>query len=351
MKKWFFSVFITFVFVIVATFVTKNVNITFDKDSKYKVDLPKVMRVAYFTNKKGEEFYKSIRVDRTNLPEVGDDEVLVYVKTATFSQSDFDFIETNKRKDKFVPCSDFSGVVVRVGNNVRRYEIGDKVFGIVDVKNRNGACADYVAVPQNNVYTIPYSLTYKQSASIPTPALLNWLAVYNLKKQVLDRGEVLIDDAVSETGVMLNGLLKQNGFNITAVDEENMRNSSVLYDVKKFISNKEFDSEINNIKGKYDVVINMKQGLPVSKLLSAVKIGGTFISFEKVNIERKDVKVIIIDNAKVDRETFAKMARLVHLGKLQVKIVQEFGLESIREAYKMVEKGNINGKIVINVNK
>ena len=354
MKKWFLSVFLTFVIVILASVLVKNVNITFDKDSKYKVELPKIMRVAYLTSQNADKgvsgLDNDIRVERTSLPELRDDDVLVYVKTASFSDRDFGLIKANKR-DKFVPCSDFSGVVVRVGENVKRYEIGDKVFGIADIKNRSGACADYVAVSQDNVYTIPYSLSYKQSASIPTPALLNWLAVYNLKKRGLERGEVLVDDAVSETGIMLSGLLRQNGFNVTAVDEEGMRGASALYGVKNFISYNEFDTYDNNQKQKYDVVVNMKHGLAVDKLLSVLKTGGTFISFEGVNIKRDDVKLIVIDNAKINRETFAKMARLVHLGKLQVNIVQEFGLENIREAFKDSMKKNINGKVVVNVNK
>ena len=45
------------------------------------------------------------------------------------------------------------------------------------------------------------------------------------------------------------------------------------------------------------------------------------------------------------------MARLVHLGKLQVNIVKEFDLDHIRDAYVRAEKGNLNGNIVVKVNK
>ena len=74
---------------------------------------------------------------------------------------------------------------------MKDYEVGDKVFGIADLENKGGACADYVAVPKNNIYPIPYSLTYKQAAAIPSPALLNWLAFHQIDKKGFSIVEIL----------------------------------------------------------------------------------------------------------------------------------------------------------------
>lgn len=351
-RKWMYSILITFAVLLVVSYIAGNTKIKFDKDSKYTAKIPDTMRVANVYNKSEKEFYKNILVKKTNnVPEPKDDEVLVYVKSATFTQQDFDFFKNNPNKKEYVPCTDFSGIVAKVGKNVKLYEIGDKVFGIVDVNRQQGACADYVAVPQNNVYSIPYSLSFQQAASIPTPALLNWFAVHNLEKNNVKNGKVLIDDAISETGIMLTGMLVRNGFEVSAIDDESVGSWVSSFGVKKFIANTNFANEKKDLVKSYDVVINLKNGLSQKELIDCVKTGGVFLSFEPTNVKRNDIKTLIIDNTKIDKTIFAKMARLVHLGKLQINVAQEHGLEHIRDAYVRAKKGNNNGKVVVVVHK
>ena len=111
------------------------------------------------------------------------------------------------------------------------------------------------------------------------------------------------------------------------------------------------DEHKKELEGKYDVVINLKHGMAVEDLLKFVKKGGTFISFEKMAAgKHDDVKIMVIDNAKITKDVFEKMARLVHLGKLKINVAKEFGLEHIRDAYMRSEKGNLDGKVIVNIN-
>ena len=166
MRKWLYSVLITFALLLCISYIAGNTKITLDKDSKYTAQVPDTMRIARVYNKSDKEFYKNILVEKTSaVPNPKDDEVLVYVKSATFTQQDFDFFKHNPNKKEYVPCTDFSGIVAKVGKNVKLYEIGDKVFGIVDVNKQQGACADYVTVPQNNVYLIRFKEGNKKSYS------------------------------------------------------------------------------------------------------------------------------------------------------------------------------------------
>ena len=342
---------ITLLITVLLLFICGRVSIHIDQDSVYKVDLPKEMRVAHFTNNSKKDFYKNIRVDKQKLPEIQDNDVLVMVHAASFTDRDFEFFNRVKGRKEFVPCSDFAGRVVAVGKNVKDYEVGDKVFGIADLENKGGACADYVAVPKNNIYPIPYSLTYKQAAAIPSPALLNWLAFHQIDKKGFGTGTVLIDDAISEVGIMLTGLLVRNGFEVSGIDREQVKSWVEGFGVKNFYAYEKIDEHKKELEGKYDVVINLKHGMAVEDLLKFVKKGGTFISFEKMAAgKRDDVKIIVIDNAKITKDVFAKMARLVHLGKLKINVAKEFGLEHIRDAYMRSEKGNLDGKVIVNIN-
>lgn len=346
MKKWIITLSLTLLVLLLMQFVS----IKWDRDSVYKADIPATMRVAHIKNVSGKDFYKNIYVNRQNVDtKLGEHDVLVQVKSASLTSRDFEFFKNNKNLKEFVPCSDFSGKVVKVGSAVKDYEIGDPVFGITDLKN-GGACADYVKVPENNINDVPYSLSYKQAASIPTPALLNWFAVHNIEKKGLKHGKVLIDDAISETGIMLTGLLVRSGFEVSAIDDERVKSWVENYGVKEFVSYENFNNEKSKLEGKFDIVINLKNGLHSKDLVGLAKAGGTFISFDKPSTTRDDIRMLIIDNKKIDNEIFAKMARLVHLGKIQINVVKEFGLEHIRDAYMLAEKENNDGKVIINVN-
>ncbi|GEM_PF-6504194 len=352
-RKWLFSILIAFAIVFVASVIVSNTKISFDKDSTYATNLPQEMKVAIISNEKGWKQSDSLKfsVDKIAVPDVKEDEVLVAVKSASMTDSDLEFFITNPSRESFVPCSDFSGVVVKVGEKVKLYEIGDKVFGTLDINKYNGACADYVVVPQNNVATMPYSLTFKQAAAIPTPALLNWFAVHNLERSGFHNGKVLVDDAVSSVGIMLTGLLARNNFDVTAVDVESAENLSSSLGVKEFISNEKFQEKKSSLAEKFDVVINLKRGLPVNDLSSLVKKNGTFISFEKVDFDRSDIRTLIIDHALITKDVFAKMARLVHLAKLQVVVAKEYKLDKINDAFVASKKGGWNGRVIVNVSR
>jgi D-arabinose 1-dehydrogenase-like Zn-dependent alcohol dehydrogenase len=43
------------------------------------------------------------------------------------------------------------------------------------------------------------------------------------------------------------------------------------------------------------------------------------------------------------------MARLVHLGKIQIKVAREFELSQIRDAYIRAKKGNLDGKVIVKI--
>ena len=332
------------------SYIIKNTKLSFDKDAKYKANIPNAMRVAHVKKTNSNTFYKDIYVDRKHVPSIGKNDVLVYVKSATLTQRDYDFFIHNQDKEEFVPCSDFSGIVVKVGEDVKDFEIGEKVFGIADLNDNGGACAEYVSVASNNIYKMPYSLSFKQASAIPTPALLNWFALHNLQKQGLSKGMVLVDDAISEVGVMLTSMLSREGYEISAVDDEDAKKIVNKTEIKHFISNTEFLNEKEKFLDKYDVVINLRHGLPINELIKLVKPKGTFISYEKTDVNREDIKTFIIDNKKIETKIFADIAQLVHRGKIQVKIAEEFNLENIRKAYEMALNGSVNGKVVVNVN-
>jgi NADPH:quinone reductase-like Zn-dependent oxidoreductase len=121
--------------------------------------------------------------DRLELGEVerpapGDDEVLVRVHAAAVNARDWHIMRGDPylarlaapvfglgRPKMRIRGSDVAGRVEAVGRGVTRFRAGDEVYG--DVREADGAFAEYVCVPQGAVALKPANLTFEQAAAVP----------------------------------------------------------------------------------------------------------------------------------------------------------------------------------------
>ncbi|MEA3242207.1 MAG: alcohol dehydrogenase catalytic domain-containing protein, partial [Pseudomonadota bacterium] len=109
-------------------------------------------------------------------PVVNDDQVLVRVHAAGLHAGDCFTVRgapfpvrmvTGLCKPKYgVPGYDVAGRVEVVGNKVKRFQPGDKVFGAC-----TGTCAEYMCAGEDELAHKPAKLTLEETAAIPTSAL------------------------------------------------------------------------------------------------------------------------------------------------------------------------------------
>src|SRR5882672_4424526 len=62
-----------------------------------------------------------------------------------------------------IPGIEFAGEVSEVGDEVRRWKVGDRVFGIIG----GGGQAQYVTVPENHLAPVPTNLDWAEAAAVP----------------------------------------------------------------------------------------------------------------------------------------------------------------------------------------
>ncbi|MCI4439294.1 zinc-dependent alcohol dehydrogenase family protein [archaeon] len=132
-----------------------------------------------------------IRVVEKEIPKIGDKEVLIKVGACGICGTDIHFFKGEwEVKTPLVLGHEFSGVVEKVGSKVSNIKVGDRVVAEPNIpcgeckycrmSERNffcenlqatgvtidGAFAEYVKVPAQNVYKIPDSLTLEEAALI-----------------------------------------------------------------------------------------------------------------------------------------------------------------------------------------
>ena len=105
-----------------------------------------------------------------------------------------------------IPGMEFAGEVVEVGEEARRWKVGDRVFGIIG----GGGQAEYVTVPENHLAPVPPNLDWAEAAAVPEVFMTAHDALFT--QCGLQMGErVLIHAAGSGVGTAASQLVRAAG--------------------------------------------------------------------------------------------------------------------------------------------
>ena len=105
--------------------------------------------------------------DETDAPRASLDRVQVRVRAAGLNRADI-----LQRLGRYpappgypqdIPGMEFAGEVAEVGDEMRDWKIGDRVFGIIG----GGGQAEYVTVPANHLARVPLNLDWAEAAAVP----------------------------------------------------------------------------------------------------------------------------------------------------------------------------------------
>ncbi|KAL1318166.1 hypothetical protein AAHE18_15G186600 [Arachis hypogaea] len=110
------------------------------------------------------------------VPELKDDQVLIKVVAAALNPVDYKRALGNfKNSDSPLPTSpgyDVAGVVVKVGSKVKKFKVGDEVYGDINenaLKNPKaiGSLAEYTAAEEKVLAHKPFNLSFVEASSLP----------------------------------------------------------------------------------------------------------------------------------------------------------------------------------------
>src|SRR5881394_3243554 len=105
-----------------------------------------------------------------------------------------------------IPGLEFAGEVESIGEEVRSWKIGDRVFGITG----GGGQAEFVTVPENHLARIPDNLSWTEAAAVPEVFMTAHDALIT-QCGVMTGERVLIHAAGSGVGTAAIQLVKAAG--------------------------------------------------------------------------------------------------------------------------------------------
>lgn len=310
-------------------------------------------------------------------PQIGANDVLIRIHASAINLLDSKIRDGAFKlflpyRPPFILGHDLAGTVLRVGQNVRQFKAGDKVYARPR-DHRTGTFAEFIAVDQADVALKPASLTMEEAASIPLVGLTAWQALVELGK-VQPGQKVFIQAGSGGVGTIAIQLAKHLGATVATttsaanVDLVKSLGADVVIDYRT----QDFEKMLSG----YDLVLNSQDAKTLEKSLNVLKPGGKLISISgppdpafAADIGANWIvrQVLRLGSAKIRRKArqrgidysflfmrpdgsqLAEIARLVDAGVIRPVIDREFAFAETPAALDRSASGRARGKVVIRV--
>lgn len=327
------------------------------------------------------EFHRQLEVKEVAIPEVGPGQVLVKIKTCGVCHTDLHAAHGDwpvKPKLPLIPGHEGVGVVEKLGEGVTSLKLGDRV-GIPWLFSACGECeycltgwetlckqqlnggysadgayAEYCVAPAAYVARIPDGLSDVDAAPILCAGVTTYKA---LKVASVKPGEWVAIYGIGGLGHVALQYAKAMGYNVVAVDIQDEKldlakelGADLTVNGSKQDPAAFIQEEIGGAHAAISVAVTKKA---FEQAYQSVRRGGSLVVVGLPNAELPipifdtvlngvTVKGSIVGTRKDMQEALDFAAR----GKVKA-IIETQPLEKINEVFERMEKGQINGRVVL----
>jgi NADPH:quinone reductase-like Zn-dependent oxidoreductase len=336
-----------------------------------------MMRAAVFDEPGIENLKVMDNVEKPKL--ANPDNVLIKVKVAGLNPIDNVVVSGSiptVRPIPHIPGAEVSGIVDEIGSEVSRLKKGDRVVihnkvfdGICDMclsgldmicRNgglisviTNGGFAEYIVVPQRNVFKIPDDMDWDLAASLPVTVLTPFHALNEAHMKINEF--LLVFGATGNTGMIATQLGKRMGARVIAVSKEEwVRDFGADYIIHEYDRIVEQVREITSGK-MADVVLNSLGVKTWDSSFESTGINGRLVSFGgltgadvKLNIQSLYSRQIkLIGSTGGTRKELRDL--IDNHDKLQLKKWKRFDLDNVQEALHALFSKERSGRIFLDI--
>ncbi len=303
-------------------------------------------------------------------PSLGDQEILVKVHATALNRADL-----LQRAGKYPPPPgeseilglEMAGEVVEVGTAVRKWQVGDRVCGLLG----GGGYAELAVIHEEMVLPIPDFMNFEAAAAIPEVFLTAFQALHWLAK-LQAQESVLIHAGASGVGTAAIQIAKQSNAIIFVTASASKHDFCKTLGANEVIDYQKDNFETlvlekTNGKGVHIVIdfigaSYFQQNLNVlqmdGRLVLLALMGGTKVNELQIgNILRKRLQILgsTLRNRSLDYKIaltrdFRLFAwELFEKGILQPVVDKVFDWKEVAEAHRYMESNQNKGKIVMKI--
>lgn len=286
-------------------------------------------------------------------PTPGENEVLIRVIAS--SVNPFDIAVRSGYLDSYfhytlplILGTDVSGVIEEVGSGVTDFAPGAEVYSRAGVI-RDGANAEYVAVPATDVALKPKSVDHFHAAALPHVTLTAWQALVEVAQ--LTQGQtVLIHAAAGGVGHIAVQLSKSLGAKTIGTASVNIdRLQEIEVDETIDYSMQAFEDSVQDV----DVVLDLVGGDTQQRSWAVMRPGGILVATVQPPSEETaaahGVRQHFVQTTPPIGRVLTEVAALVDSGQLKPIVSAVLPIRDIQRAHEMIEGKHTHGKIVLQI--
>lgn len=307
----------------------------------------------------------TLRVVDTDIPVPGENEVLMRIHASSINSWDWELLHAIPFANRlmfgmFRPKRlktlgiDVAGRVEAVGGAVRRFRVGDAVYGDLSACGFGGF-AEYVAAPEQALYPKPANISFAQAAAVPQAGLLAWQGLVDAGG-ICAGQKILINGASGGSGSLAVQIARNYDVEITGTCRREKMDFVRTLGVDHVI---DYTRENYTRRGeRYDLIIDAQARHPLLACRRALRPGGVYVAHGGASGIIARLMLLgpllsLFGNRRL-RILFHKankgldvMSELLATGRLVPNIDRCFELDSIVEAMSYYGQGRTRGKIVI----
>ena len=319
------------------------------------------------------------------MPSITATDVLVQVKATSINHLDI-WVRNGLPGVRYplpmIPGVDAAGVVADKGESVRHVKIGDRVVVAQGIscghcvhclngndnlckdyrligEHRDGADAEYIAVPGRNIIPLGEKLSFESAAASALVFLTAWQMLVD-KAKVKPGEDVLVlgvSSGVGTAAVQISKLLGARVIATTSSEEKalkakqlgaddviNYRKQNVLEEVRRLTEKKGVEIVFDHV-GKSVWEESIKCLTKGGRLVTCGATSGYDAVTDLRYVFYKQLQILGSSMGK--KGDLITIMKLIERGKLKPVIDRVLPLSDVREAHRIVEEGKHFGKIVL----
>jgi NADPH:quinone reductase-like Zn-dependent oxidoreductase len=308
----------------------------------------------------------TLRVEEVDRPVPRKGQVLVEVHSSSLNAADLEILGGSLfarmsgplRPRHRIPGTDVAGRVVEVGKNVQHLRKGDPVFGDSSMHGR-GAFAEYVAMPEKALMKKPENISFQAAATLPQAAKIALQALRG--RRPIETGQkVLVNGAGGGMGTFAVQIAKYYGAEVTGVDRasklEMLRDVGADHVVDYTLEDCTQGGE------RFDLILDTVTTRSIFEYRRIMAPDGIFVlvggsryaifqaMFLGPLVSVASRKKMGINPMGTDNEGDMRfLLELIENGKLRPVIDRRIPLDQVPEALIDLQKGLVNGKVVVDI--
>lgn len=326
---------------------------------------------------------KKIHLKTENLPVASSTDVVIKVKSVALNYRDIMVASGSyflPVKKQVVPCSDFSGEIVHIGDDVKDFELGDYAVGNMNITHFSGVAKrfddalgaavdgglqEYVTLPESGVNKIPKTadLTWEEMASLVCTGATCWNALYGDRKLI--PGQVVLATGTGGVALTALSIAKKAGAitvitsssdeKIAKVQKEHGFDYAVNY--KKV---KEWGKEVKNLTGGADFVIENAGASGYVQAFEACARGAVVCAIGNLSPPKQEelpdtCMLTLLHEASLrgivigSQELVRQLIKFTDAKGLKIPVDKVFPFENAVDAFEYLASGSHIGKVCIRI--